>query len=149
MPTRTPIAETLHGPLASVGDDAGVRIRLDRSSLEPLSEQLSTAIAERIRRGSLVPGDRLPTVRALAEDLELAPNTVAKAYRALEDQGLIVGRGRHGSFVADRLPKRLTDRELRLGDAADAFVRRGKQLGFDDGDIRRAVSRALGGRPSS
>jgi DNA-binding transcriptional regulator YhcF (GntR family) len=92
---------------------------------------------------------RLPTVRALAEDLELAPNTVAKAYGALEAQGLIVGRGRRGSFVADRLPKRLTDRELRLGDAADAFVRRGKQLGFGDDEIRRALSRMLGGRRSS
>jgi DNA-binding transcriptional regulator YhcF (GntR family) len=116
---------------------------MDRSSPEPLWEQLSTVIAERIRRGSLAPGTRLPPVRALAGDLELAPNTVAKAYRALEDQGLIVGRGRRGTFVTDRLPKRLTGRELRLGEAADAFVRRGKQLGFGDDDIRRALIRTL------
>ena len=126
-----------------------MRIALDRSSPEPLSEQLSAAIADRIRRGSLAPGSRLPTVRALAEDLELAPNTVAKAYRALEDQGLIVGRGRRGTFVTDRLPKRFTDRELRLGDAADAFVRRGRQLGFGDDDIRRALRRTLRERRSS
>ena len=120
-----------------------MRVTLDRSSPEPLWEQLSTVIAERIRRGSLAPGTRLPPVRALAGDLELAPNTVAKAYRALEDQGLIVGRGRRGTFVTDRLPKRLTGRELRLGEAADAFVRRGKQLGFGDDDIRRALIRTL------
>jgi DNA-binding transcriptional regulator YhcF (GntR family) len=126
-----------------------VRISLDRSSPEPLSDQLSTAIAERIRRGSLAPGTRLPTVRALAGDLQLAPNTVAKAYRALEDQGLIVGRGRRGTFVTDRLPRRFTDRELRLGDAADALVRRGRQLGFGGDDIRRALIRALRERPSS
>ena len=126
-----------------------MRIRLDQSSTEPLSEQLSAAIADRIRRGSLAPGSRLPTVRALAEDLELAPNTVAKAYRALEDQGLIVGRGRRWTFVTDRLPKRFTDRELRLGDAADAFVRRGRQLGFGDDDIRRALRRTLRERRSS
>ncbi len=126
-----------------------MRITLDQSSPEPLSEQLSTAIAERIRRGSLAPGTRLPTVRALAGDLELAPNTVAKAYRALEDQGLIVGRGRRGTFVTDRLPKRLTGRELRLVEAADAFARRGKQLGFGDDDIRRALIRTLRGRLSS
>ncbi|HET7928263.1 MAG TPA: GntR family transcriptional regulator [Actinomycetota bacterium] len=126
-----------------------MRIALDRSSPEPLWEQLFTAIAERIRRGSLAPGRRLPTVRALAGDLELAPNTVAKAYRALEDQGLIVGQGRRGTFVTDRLPKRLTDRELALGEAADAFVRRGRQLGFGGADIRRALSRALRERPSS
>jgi DNA-binding transcriptional regulator YhcF (GntR family) len=126
-----------------------VRITLDRSSPEPLSEQLSAAIAERIRRGSLAPGARLPTVRALACELDLAPNTVAKAYRALEDQGLIHGRGRRGTFVTDRLPRRFPDRELRLGDAADAFVRRGKQLGFGDDDIRRALSRTLREHPSS
>ena len=126
-----------------------MRIALDRSSPEPLWEQLSTAIAERIRRGSLAPGTRLPTVRVLAGDLELAPNTVAKAYRALEDKGLIVGRGRRGTFVTDRLPKRFTGRERRLDDAADAFVRRGKQLGFSDDDIRRALSRTLRERPSS
>jgi DNA-binding transcriptional regulator YhcF (GntR family) len=126
-----------------------VRIALDRSSPEPLWEQLSTAIAERIRRGPLAPGTRLPTVRVLAGDLELAPNTVAKAYRALEDEGLIVGRGRRGTFVTDRLPKRFTGRERRLDDAADAFVRRGKQLGFSDDDIRRALSRTLRERSSS
>jgi DNA-binding transcriptional regulator YhcF (GntR family) len=123
-----------------------VRITLDESSPEPLSEQLSTAITERIRRGSLAPGGRLPTVRALAEELELAPNTVAKAYRALEDQGLIVGRGRRGTFVTDRLPKGFTGRELALRDAADAFVRRGKQLGFGAGEMRRALDRATRGR---
>ena len=126
-----------------------MRISLDRSSPEPLSEQLSNAIAARIRRGSLAPGTRLPTVRALAGDLELAPNTVAKAYGALEDQVLIVGRGRRGTFVTDRLPKHFTDRELALGEAADAFIRRGKQLGFGDDDIRRALSRTLRERASS
>jgi DNA-binding transcriptional regulator YhcF (GntR family) len=120
-----------------------VRITLDQSSPEPLSEQLSAAIADRIRRGSLAPGRRLPTIRALAEDLELAPNTVAKAYRALEASGLIKGRGRQGTFVTDRLPKRVPDRERRLEDAADAFVRRGAQLGFGDEDMQRALNRAL------
>ena len=58
-----------------------MRITLDPSSPEPLSEQLSAAIADRIRRGSLAPGARLPTVRALAEDLGLAANTVASAQQ--------------------------------------------------------------------
>jgi DNA-binding transcriptional regulator YhcF (GntR family) len=123
----------------------GVRITLDPSSPEPLSEQLSEAIADRIRRGSLVAGARLPTVRALAEDLGLASNTVAKAYRALEEEGLVQGRGRQGTFVAERL-ERLPDRERRLTEAADAFARRGSQLGFGAGELRRALDRALRGR---
>lgn len=124
----------------------GVRITLDPSSPEPLSEQLSAAIADRIRRGSLAPDARLPTVRALAEDLGLAANTVAKAYRALEEAGLVQGRGRQGTFVAERLPVRLPDRERRLAEAADAFARRGSQLGFGAREVRRALDRALRGR---
>lgn len=120
-----------------------MRISLDPDAAEPLSEQLAAALGERIHRGSLGPGSRLPTVRALAEDLALAPNTVAKAYRALEDAGLVQGRGRRGTFVTARLPRRLPDRERRLADAAESFVRRGAQLGFADEDVRRALNRAL------
>ena len=123
----------------------GVRITLDPSSPEPLSEQLAAAIADRIRRGSLAPGARLPTVRALAEDMGLAANTVAKAYRALEEAGLVQGRGRQGTFVTERLPERLPERERRLAEAADTFARRGSQLGFGAGEVRRALDRALRG----
>jgi DNA-binding transcriptional regulator YhcF (GntR family) len=143
MPTRTPIDETLHAGPRRTGDDAGVRIALDHVSAEPLSDQLSTALARRILRGSLAPGARLPTVRALAEELELAPNTVAKAYRMLERERLIATLGRKGTFVVDRLPERVPGRERRLAEAAEAFVRRSVQLGFGDEEVRRALNRAL------
>jgi DNA-binding transcriptional regulator YhcF (GntR family) len=142
MPTRTPIGQTVHGGSAA-GDDAGVRITLGDDDRTPVSERLARAIARRIHRGSPGPGDRLPTVRALAAELDHAPNTVAKAYRTLEEDGLIEGRGRSGTFVARRLPARLPDRERRLAEAADAFVRRGAQLGFGEADVQRAFGRAL------
>jgi DNA-binding transcriptional regulator YhcF (GntR family) len=123
-----------------------VRIALDQNSAEPLSDQLSAALARRIHRGSLAPGARLPTVRALAEELGLAPNTVAKAYRTLERERLIETRGRRGTFVADRLPTRAPDRERRLAEAAEALVRRGRQLGFGDASIKGALNRALRNR---
>lgn len=119
-----------------------MRIALDQGSPEPLSEQLATAIAERIHRGSLAPGSRLPTVRALAEDLELAPNTVAKAYRALESEELVEGRGRHGTFVVERLPVRPAKTDALLDDAARVFVARARQLGVSDAEARGAVRRA-------
>lgn len=119
-----------------------MRIALDQGSPEPLSEQLATAIAERIHRGSLAPGSRLPTVRALAEDLELAPNTVAKAYRALESEELVEGRGRHGTFVVERLPVRPAKADALLDDAARVFVARARQLGVSDAEARGAVRRA-------
>lgn len=120
-----------------------MRITLDERSPRPLSKQLATAIAERIHRGSLAPGARLPTVRAFADELGLAANTVAKAYRALEDDQLIEGRGRAGTFVVERLPERVPEAERRLAEAADAFVRRGAQLGFGASDLRRALERAI------
>jgi DNA-binding transcriptional regulator YhcF (GntR family) len=142
MPTRTPIGQTLHaGPAA--GDDAGVRIALGDDDGSATSDRLARAIEGRIHRGSIGPGARLPTVRALADQLDLATNTVAKAYRKLEEGGLIEGRGRRGTFVAERLPPRVPDRERRLAEAAEAFVRRGAQLGFAEAELRGALGRAL------
>ena len=119
-----------------------MRIALDQNSAEPLSDQLSAALARRIHRGSLAPGARLPTVRALAEELELAPNTVAKAYRTLERERLIESLGRRGSFVAEHLPARPSEAETLLDEAARAFVVRARQLRVSDAAAGRAVRRA-------
>jgi len=73
---------------------------LDPGSTVPPYEQLRSAVAGRVADGTLVAGTRLPTVRALAADLGLAVNTVAKAYRALESDGVIETRGRAGTYVA-------------------------------------------------
>ncbi|MEV5085276.1 GntR family transcriptional regulator, partial [Streptomyces sp. NPDC056159] len=66
----------------------------------PPYEQVRAQISEQARSGALPVGYRLPTVRGLAESLGLAANTVAKAYRALEADGVIETRGRNGTFVA-------------------------------------------------
>ena len=96
---------------------ARLRVRI-RDGDGPPYEQLRDAIRRRIERGTLLPGDRLPPVRACADDLELAPNTVARAYRALEEEGWLVGRGRAGTFVSDRPPV----------DADVALARGGRRL---------------------
>ena len=89
--------------------------------------QVRDHVASLIERGSLLPGDRLPTVRACADQLGLAPNTVARAYRELEDDGWIVGRGRAGTFVAHRLPERPAAPEAALERAAAAYLKRAEQ----------------------
>ncbi|WP_432976063.1 GntR family transcriptional regulator [Dactylosporangium sp. CA-233914] len=73
---------------------------IDAGSGVPPYEQLRVQVARRIQDRSLVVGARLPTIRSLASELGLAVNTVARAYRELEDAGLIETRGRSGSFVA-------------------------------------------------
>ena len=107
----------------------------------PPYEQVRDRLRERIVRGSLLPGDRIPTVRGLADQLGLAPNTVARAYRDLEDEGWLEGRGRAGTFVAARLPDLPNDAEAALAEAADGYLRRASQLGFDRRDAHRMLDR--------
>jgi DNA-binding transcriptional regulator YhcF (GntR family) len=123
-----------------------MRIAIDPSSSVPVSEQLGGRLRSAIERGRPGPGARLPPVRNLAADLGLAPNTVAKAYRALERDGYLVARGRAGTFVADALPVRPDAVDERLREAADAFARRARQLGAADADAVDAVRGALRGR---
>ncbi|QYM77245.1 GntR family transcriptional regulator [Leucobacter luti] len=73
--------------------------RADARSAEPPFQQLRAFVLAGIRSGALVPGERLPTVRALATASGLAANTIASAYRALDADGIIEGRGRAGTFI--------------------------------------------------
>ncbi|MFB6704725.1 GntR family transcriptional regulator [Streptomyces sp. NPDC056333] len=77
-----------------------LKISIDPDAGTAPYEQLRTQISELARSGELPVGHRLPTVRGFAEELGLAANTVAKAYRALESDGVIETRGRNGTFIA-------------------------------------------------
>ncbi len=91
----------------------------------PPYDQLRTRFIQQIRSGELAAGAKLPTVRQLAEDLVLAPNTVARAYRELEADGFIETRGRNGSFVSAQGDT--TEQQAQL--AARAYADRIHQLG--------------------
>ncbi|MBG6212492.1 DNA-binding transcriptional regulator YhcF (GntR family) [Cryobacterium sp. CAN_C3] len=73
---------------------------VDPRSATPPYEQLRVQVLAAVHSGDLAPGDKLPTVRKLAEELGLAANTVARAYRELERDEVIETRGRNGSFIA-------------------------------------------------
>ncbi|NUP01122.1 MAG: GntR family transcriptional regulator [Nonomuraea sp.] len=75
-------------------------IVIDAASPVPPFEQLRAQLARQIQDRTLAVGARLPTIRHLAADLGLAVNTVGRAYRELEEAGLIETRGRAGSFVS-------------------------------------------------
>lgn len=75
-------------------------LSIDPSAPEPPFEQLRARIAARTASGELEPGEKLPTVRALAAEVGLAVNTVARVYRELEADGVVVTEGRRGTFVA-------------------------------------------------
>lgn len=76
-------------------------ISVDTRSPVPPYEQVRAQVTDHVAQGRLAAGSRLPTVRQLAKDLGLAVNTVARAYRELENTGVVVSRGRHGTFVVD------------------------------------------------
>ena len=116
----------------------GLRFDIDRSSATPPYEQIVSQVRRAVERGTLAPGTRLPTVRALAERTGLVPNTVAKAYRELEALGHLEGRGRAGTFVAER-PRPAGDD---LEDAARTYLERARRLGADPNAAVEAVRRA-------
>ncbi|MFF3725934.1 GntR family transcriptional regulator [Streptomyces erythrochromogenes] len=105
-------------------------------------EQLRAQIAARARSGKLPAGFKLPTVRGLAEDLGLAANTVAKAYRALEADGVIETRGRNGTFVAAAGEGAARE----AASAAQGFAERVHRLGLTEAEAVSAATEALRAR---
>ncbi|OKI63592.1 GntR family transcriptional regulator [Streptomyces sp. MJM1172] len=127
-----------------MGENRGVtstnlNIRMDGSAGAAAPyEQLRTQIAEAARAGRLPVGYKLPTVRGLAQELGLAANTVAKAYRALEGDGVIETRGRNGTFVAAAGDSAAREAAA----AAQAYAERARRLGLS---FEEATAAALDG----
>jgi GntR family transcriptional regulator len=82
-----------------------VGLRIDTKSGVPFYRQIVEQVKFGIARGSLQPGDQLPTVRQLAVDLSINPNTVLRAYRELEIEGVIDTHQGSGTFVGNRKPR--------------------------------------------
>lgn len=115
--------------------------RIDSSSATPPFEQLRAQVIAQITSGALAGGARLPTVRSLADELALAPNTVARAYRELEADGFIVTRGRNGSFVAPQGDPA----HQHAQEAARAYADRIRKLGMTDAEAVAYLTAALRG----
>ena len=124
-------------------------IRVDPASTTAPFEQVRTQVAALVAQGDLAPGTRLPTVRQLAADLGLAVNTVARAYRELEADGVVATYGRKGSFVRSEVvdasgPDASSGREAgdRARSAAEAYVASVRALGLDVAEATRLVELA-------
>jgi len=112
-------------------------ITIDTTATEPPYDQIKRQVAALVASGSLSPGDKLPTVRRLAGDLGLAPNTVARAYRELETAGVLDTRGRAGTFVTGDQ----TSRAARQ--AASEYAQRVRALGLGPEEALALVRRSL------
>jgi len=105
----------------------------------PPYEQLRRQVVDGVASGALAPGTRMPTVRALATELDLAVNTVAKAYRALESDHVIETRGRAGTFIAATGDAVTQEAQV----AALAYADRVRHLGLDRDAALALVESAL------
>jgi DNA-binding transcriptional regulator YhcF (GntR family) len=101
-----------------------VLIEVDTASAVPAYEQIRAQIETMVGSGLLPPGTPLPSIRQLAADLGLAVNTVARAYRELENHGVVIGRVRHGTVVAEHSSEPISKAEAdrRLADAAATYA---------------------------
>jgi len=118
-----------------------VELTVDPTDPLPPYEQVRRRLHDLITAGALADDERLPPVRQLAGDLGLATGTVARAYKLLEEEGLLLTRRGAGTRV--RRPAGAVPRGRLLDEQAATFVARARELGFTADEIRRAVDGAL------
>ena len=114
--------------------------RLDAHSGVPVYRQLIDQVQAGIASGMLNAGEQLPTVRQVAVDLAINPNTVSRAYREMEIRGLLDTQQGTGTFVADRRVEFSKDeRERQLGQLTSEFVSRAGAAGFTLKQVIKAL----------
>ena len=112
----------------------------------PIYLQLMEQVKHAIETGALRPGEQLPGIRPLAEELVINPNTVAKAYRELEHEGVIELRHGAGAFVSGQpRTKKATDALRTAQPIVAAAVERLRTRGLTDEEIRRLFEAELAG----
>lgn len=113
-----------------------LKLDLNFRSDVPLTNQIVAQIQHQLASGSLQPGDQLPTVRGLATELRVNFNTVARAYRLLDEAGIISTQQGRGTFILDK-PASEASEQLRresLKTLAQRYLEEAERLGFENKD---------------
>ena len=120
--------------------------RVSPASGVPIYLQLMESVKHSIETGVLQPGDQLPAIRKVAEDLVINPNTVARAYRELEHEGILKLKHGSGAYVSTTLPNRavVTRKAQSIMQSA---VERLRALGLSEEQIRRTLENELSQPP--
>lgn len=116
-------------------------IDLDLSDGRPLYQQIVDEVRRAVAQGALAADDPLPSVRALAMELRVNPNTVQQAYRELERAGVVYSRRGQGTFAARNGVAE--HRELLLRDVTERALKEARRFGFTPYDLAGAVVRAV------
>jgi len=120
-----------------------VVIVVERDSAEPVYEQIASQVRSRIAAGDLVAGTEMPAVRTLAGDLGVNLNTVARAYRLLEEQGFVRIRDRSGAVVSAPPARPDSEAAARLASELRGVLERLRQAGLAPAAIRRLVDQEI------
>jgi GntR family transcriptional regulator len=112
-----------------------IEFHVEARSGVPTYLQLVQQVRQAVRLGVLAPGDRLPTVKEVVGSLAINPNTVLRAYRELELEGVTEGRRGVGTFVAAGVPALPAEDVKELRGALQRWVARARSAGLDDEDI--------------
>jgi len=119
-------------------------LTIDTGSPTPVYEQIMEHIRTCVRDGELRPAAPLPSVRQLAGDLGVNPNTVAKAYMLLEREGILRSVRRRGCFVTPAAPDRVRENAgAKLEEALDHMVEQADRLGLPRADVLQALIQRL------
>ncbi|NUM44543.1 MAG: GntR family transcriptional regulator [Anaerolineales bacterium] len=121
-------------------------LKLDFRSGDPIYEQLVAQIKHMIATGTLSPGDQLPTVRQVAADLRVNFNTVARAYRILDEAGIISTQHGRGTYILDPPSPEATEK-LRHEDLVrltERYIRAVFELGFSPQEAQKIFAEKIG-----
>ena len=119
-------------------------LKIDSKNGVPIYLQIMNGIKNSVVFGALMPGDRLPSVRELAIQLRVNPNTVAKAYRELKHEGIIDPQWGGGNFIADDI-KKISDKERKIIvlEKMKHAIETGRELGFSDKALKATFGNLL------
>src|ERR1700758_1102244 len=120
-----------------------IQFPLDPSSGVATYLQLVQQVREALRLGTIDVGDQLPTVREVVADLAINPNTVAKAYRDLEREGLVVARQGRGTFVSNTLAPASLQHHAELRAELERWLASALRAGLDEESVRALIATTL------
>ena len=120
-----------------------IAFHLNTKSGVPIYRQIQDQIRYGVASGMLTPGEQLPTVRALAVELSVNPNTVIKAYSELEREGLLTTEQGSGTFVSAQPNVSVADesRESKLESLCSEFLAHAARYGFSSEDVQAGIQR--------
>ena len=119
-----------------------LNLQIDFRSGLPIYTQIVNQVQAQVVSGSLKPGDQLPTVRALAEELRVNFNTVARAYRLLDEERIISTQQGRGTYITEIPPPKVSERLRKemLEALAERYISEAMRLDFSKSEIKQMVS---------